>query len=215
MVTENGGTEPDVTENGDREPGRDADQQFDQEIRRRAVLATGFGILLVTVLSMALMGWLSEYLASERTEGQPLTEVQHQRLLQTEAENRLREQTETRVFPQLGWPEDVSHPGEMEMPSPYPPDPPVPKTPVVQVAPRFDLQRFLREQEEIQGALGWDDPSKDEVHIPLEQAIGKVVAEHLPHVAPEEPQPGTHPGDLPAAVEPIETAALSGGAPER
>lgn len=152
--------------------------KFDQEISRRWVMATGVGILVLTIVSMLLMWWMSaELMESAQSQGPPLTEVQQMRQQRIEAENELQSQVEYRAFPALEWPRDVSVPGGLVFDDrPYPPDRDVPAVPLVQVAPWLDMQGFLDDQRSIQESLGWDDPNGRLAHIPLDEAVEKVLA---------------------------------------
>jgi len=194
----------------DRVPGDDGEVRFDQEISRRKVLWAGVGILGVTLAAMALMWWLSSVLLDlSRSRDLPLTEVQTMRRQQLREENRVRAQTETRIAPHLVYPEDAAYPGGLVFDhEPYPPDPDVPVVPVVQVAPWIDMETFLREQARVQEGLGWDrpdpdDPSRGQVHLPLELARDRLLAENPPAQPPRQPEPGTTLGGVTAAVEAV------------
>lgn len=173
MATE---THPDGRGNGSGE------MEFDREIRRRAVFATGVGILGVTLVSMVLMWWFSGFLVEHvRARDLPVTEVQTERQRQIEQENVLRSQTELRVFPDLEWPGDVASPGGLTYDhDPFPPDPDVPAVAELQVAPWIDMEAFLEEQKRIQESVGWDEPesSPPTVHLPVGQVVDWFFRDH-------------------------------------
>lgn len=186
----------------------DAAARFDQEISRRKVMWTGVGILGLTGISMVLMWWLSAFLYDLATSRDlPLTEVQQMRRQQLREENKVRAQTETRIFPHLEYPEDAHYPGGLVYDhEPYPPDPDVPIVPVVQVAPWIDMETFLHDQARIQESLGWDrpnpdDPGQGKAHLPLSLARERFLAQGPPVQPPSQPEPGTTLGGVTAAVE--------------
>lgn len=202
------------------------EMEFDQEIRRRLVFATGMGILALTVVSMVLMWWLSGFFVDQvRSRDLPLTEVQEERRQQLVQENILRAQMESRVFPLLEFPGDASYPGGLVYDhDPFPPDPDVPAVPVVQVAPWIDMEAFLQEQRRIQESVGWDDPEGDlpKAHLPVEQVAGWFFADHeaaradhreqFPVRPVEGPEPGTRLPGVPGAVEGPPVTGGEGGA---
>lgn len=176
--------------------------KFDGEISRRKVMATGVGILVLTLVSMLLMWWMSaELMESAQSQGTPLTEVQRMRQQRIEEDNRLHFHVEDRAFPSLEWPVDVSVPGGLVYDDrPYPPDRDVPVVPLIQVAPWLDMRAFANDQRVIQESLGWDDPNGRTAHIPLAEAVEKVLArsrETALQAAPDEPAAESSEEDAP------------------
>lgn len=221
MVTERHDPEEAAFEGRGMEGG---EMEFDQEIRRRLVFATGMGILALTLISMVLMWWLSGFLVDRaHSRDLPLTEVQEQRREQLVQENLLRAQTESRVFPLLEFPGDASYPGGLVYDhEPFPPDPDVPAVPVVQVAPWVDLQAFLEDQRRIQESVGWDQPEGDfpKAHLPVQQVADWFFLDHqkaradyrtrFPLQRMERPEPAATAHGVAGAIESPEESAGAG-----
>ncbi len=57
---------------------------------------------------------------------------------------------------------------------------PRPATPVLQSSPRSDMATFYRDEMRRLDSVGWTDRSAGRVHIPIADAMRKVVAEGIP-----------------------------------
>lgn len=171
--------------------------EFDVEVSRRKVIATGVGILVLTALSMVGMWFLSEYfLHLARAEHLPLTPVQEERREALRETHAQRSAVEIPIFPQLSFPHDVESP----------PEPPV------QVLPGLDMEALRSTQSEELTTLGWANRSTDKARVPVDQAMERLLREGLPRRSESPPAEAAYGADdvAPAVAEP---APIEAGGP--
>lgn len=151
--------------------------EFDAEISFRGTVATGIGILVVTILSMFAMWSFSEYLRDGiRAKDLPQTAVEQAAQRQIEEANRQLALVERRRRPALEWPWYARQPAQ----------------PQVQVQPWTDMREFLEDEQRVLDDYGWVNREAGLAQVPVSRAMDQIATDGVPLMLaplPESAQP--------------------------